>query len=207
MRLVAKVYQHVNYGGEYRYIHTDVRTFVDELGFNDKVSSIIVYPAHDYVQGDKIRFYQHINFQGSYLDLGPGYYPDIHIQPYSFGDRISSADFMPVVPAPSTFALPLEVHIYQHVNYGGQKREILTSESNLINQGFNDRVSSIRILAGDSYSQGWVANFYQHKDYAGGMLQPGNFGPGVNIPDLTKAPYSFNDTISSVKIMQSQAVK
>ena len=76
------------------------------------------------------------------------------------------------------------------------------NENQLSRQGFNDRVSSLRIFAGDSYEPGWVANFYQHKDYGGGMLQPGDFGPGENVPDLTKAPYLFNDVISSIKIMK-----
>jgi hypothetical protein len=47
-----------------------------------------------------------------------------------------------------------------------------------------------------------VANFYQHVDYAGGILQPGNFGPGTNIPNLNVDPYKFNDVISSIKIFQ-----
>lgn len=202
MRLVAIVYQHVDYGGEYRYIHRDVASFGNELGFNDKVSSIRVYPANDYQSGDKIRFYQHSNFEGGYLELGPGFYRNIHAQPYSFGDKISSADFLPIVPTPFNMTIRLHVHIYQHVNYGGQTREILVSESRLSRQGFNDKVSSIRVFAGEDYQPGWVANFYQHKDYAGGMLQPGDFGPGTNIPDLTKAPYKFNDVISSIRIMQ-----
>jgi hypothetical protein len=45
-----------------------------------------------------------------------------------------------------------------------------------------------------------VCDFYQHANYAGGMLQPGAFGPGINIANISAAPYSFNDIISSVKI-------
>ncbi|PCI78208.1 MAG: hypothetical protein COB20_06925 [SAR86 cluster bacterium] len=199
MRLIAKIFQHVDYGGSYRYLHKDVNSFGGELGFNDKVSSIIIYRGGSYADGDKIRFYQHANYTGGYLDLGPGYYPNIHIQPYSFGDKISSADFSVAAPVSGSFIVRLSIHIYQHVDYGGQSREILTNESKLSRQGFNDKVSSIRIFQGDEYEPGYVANFYQHADYGGGILQPGNFGPGTNIPSLTQAPFSFNDVISSVR--------
>jgi len=199
-RLIAKVFQHVNYAGEYRWLHQDVPSFGDVLGFNDKVSSIVVYRAPNYLEGDKIRFYQHANYQGGYLELGPGNYPNIHVQPLSFGDKISSADFYPVGIQPVASAVRLEVHIFQHVNYAGQMREILFSEPSLPSQGFNDKVSSIRIFAGPSYEAGYVANFFQHVNYAGGMLQPGYFGPGTAIPNLKSPPYAFNDVISSVKI-------
>ena len=202
MRLIAKVYQHANYGGEYRYIHNDVSSFGNVLGFNDKVSSIKIYRGNNYVDGDKIRFYQHADFSGGYLDLGPGAYPNIHVQPFSFGDKISSADFLPVGIPSYPLTVRLEIHIYQHANYGGQRREILVSESKLSRQGFNDKLSSLRIFAGEDYEAGWVANFYQHVDYAGGILQPGNFGPGTNIPNVNADPYKFNDVISSIKIFQ-----
>ncbi|MFC1508825.1 hypothetical protein ACFL60_03945 [Candidatus Omnitrophota bacterium] len=200
-RLFAKVYQHVNYGGQYRWIRSDVINFVSELGFNDKVSSIRVYAGNNYQVGDMMRFYQHVNYSGGYLDLSPGYYSNIHIQPYSFGDKISSVDIRPYIPPPTPgLGVRLMVRIYQHVNYGGEYRDMLFSENKLSDVGFNDTVSSIRISAGEDYTPGFVCDFYQHANYAGGMLQPGRFGPGTNIPKLTVAPYSFNDKISSMKI-------
>jgi hypothetical protein len=33
------------------------------------------------------KVYQHADFSGGYLDLGPGEYPNIHVQPLSFGDK------------------------------------------------------------------------------------------------------------------------
>ncbi len=199
-RLFAKVYEHINYGGQYRWIRSDVRNFVGDLGFNDKVSSINVYRGNDYAAGDKIRFYQHVNFGGGYLDLDPGHYPNIHIQPYSFGDKISSADILPIPPHSHSLGVRLMVRIYQHVNYGGQYRDILLSEDNLNNVGFNDTVSSIRVFAGEDYAPGWVCDFFQHANREGGQLQPGRFGPGTNLSNIASAPYSFNDKISSVRI-------
>ena len=206
MRLIAKVHQDTNYGGEYRYIHSDVSNFGNVLGFNDKVSSIRIYRGNDYVAGDKIRFYQNVNFSGGYLDLGPGEYPNIHVQPFSFGDKISSADFLPVDTGSNPLTVRLDIHIYQNANFDGQRREILVSESRLAKQGFNDKVSSLRIFAGEDYAPGWVANFYQHVDYAGGILQPGNFGPGTNIANSSAAPYKFNDVISSIRIFQEDII-
>ncbi len=198
-RLIGKVFEHVGFHGQYRYIIGDVRNFVSEIGFNDKVSSIIVYKGNHYQLGDKFRFYQHINFRGGYLDLGPGYYRNIHVQPHSFGDKISSADILPYNPQPSINAR-LRVRIYEHVNYEGQYRDILASESNLNRVGFNDKVSSFRVYAGEDYRHGWVCDFYQHSNYSGGVLQGGGFGPGSAISNIAAAPYSFNDMISSIKI-------
>ena len=199
-RIFAKIFQHVNYGGQYRWIRDDIGNFVNDIGFNDTVSSIIVYRGNDYQSGDTIRFHEHVNYDGGYLDLGPGYYPNIHIQPFSFGDKISSANVLPSPTPQSGLGVRLMVRIYEHVNYGGQYRDILLSESNLNNVGFNDKVSSIRVFAGEDYSPGWVCDFFEDVNNGGGQLQPGKFGPSTNIPNIAVAPYSFNDKISSVKI-------
>lgn len=202
-RIFARVFQDTNYAGQYRWIRDDVRNFVNDIGFNDLVSSIVVYRGNDYQAGDTIRFHENVNFDGGYLDLGPGYYPNIHVQPFSFGDRISSANILPAPNPQSGLGVRLMVRIYENVDYGGQYRDILLSEGNLSNVGFNDKVSSVRIFAGEDYSPGWVCDFFQHADYAGGVLQPGRFGPGTNIPNIVASPYSFNDVISSVKMYQA----
>ena len=200
-RIFAQVFQHAGYGGQYRWIRADVRSFSKELGFNDHVSSIRVYRGNHYEQGDKIRFYEHDNFQGGYLDLIPGYYPNIHIQPYSFGDKISSADVLAPPPEPGApLGVRLMIRIYQHVNYDGQYRDLLLSENNLKDVGFNDTVSSIRVFAGEDYSPGWVCDFFKDAGYGGPILAPGRFGPGTNLPNIKAPPYSFNDTISSVRV-------
>ena len=201
-RIFAKVFQHSNYGGQYRWIRDDVANFSNDIGFNDTVSSIIVYRGNTYQAGDSIRFHEHPNYIGGYLDLEPGFYPDIQIQPFSFGDKISSANVLPPPPASSALLVRLMVRIYEHANYGGQYRDILLNESNFNNIGFNDKVSSIRIFAGEDYTSGWVCDFYQHANYTGGILQPGRFGPGTNLPNISVAPYSFNDAITSMKIYQ-----
>lgn len=201
-RIFAKIFQNTNFAGQYRWIHEDVSHFVNQLGFNDTVSSIIVYRGNAYQPGDTIRFHEHVNYGGGYLELGPGYYPNIHIQPFSFADKISSANFLPGPQTQSGISVRLMVRIYENVNYGGQYRDILLSENNLGDVGFNDKVSSIRIFSGEDYSPGWVCDFFQNTNFTGGILAPGKFGPGTNIPSIAAAPYSFNDIISSVKIYQ-----
>ncbi|MBA7493213.1 hypothetical protein ES702_03769 [subsurface metagenome] len=198
-RLFAKVYQHANFGGQYRWIRSDVRHFVNELGFNDQVSSINIYRGNDYQVGDTMRFYQDVNFGGGYLELGLGHYPNIHVQPYSFGDTISSVDVLPRAPHSHPLNVKLVVQIYQHINYGGQYRDLLFSENNLVNVGFNDTVSSIRITAGEDWDPSWVCDFFEHANYSGGQLSPGRFGHGTNLPNIAAPPHSFNDKISSVR--------
>ncbi len=205
-RLFAKVFQNENYSGQYRFITEDVSNISTSLGFNDKISSIIVYRGNDYVAGDKIRFYEHPNFEGGYLDLEPGSYRNIHVQPFSFGDKISSVDFQPPPMWKPTIVSRLRVRVYEHVNYGGEYRDLLQSEPNFGNIGLNDKVSSLRVFAGEDYSDfggGWVCDFFENPDYTGPKLQPGGFAPGAALPNISVAPYSFNDRISSMSIYQA----
>jgi len=199
IRLAVKLYEHINFGGQYRWLIDDVRDFGKE-GFHDTVSSLIVYRGPSYAEGDIVRLYEHSNFGGGYLSLGPGRYSNIHIHPFNFGDKMSSADFLPAGSDPFVGIVRLVVTLYEHKNYGGQWRRFLFSESNLGNVGFHDKASSLTVTDGPDYDPGYVVNFYEHSNYGGGKLQPGDFGPGTNIPDLNATPYLFGDRISSLEI-------
>jgi len=199
-RLVVKLFEHVNYGGQYRYLYEDVPSF-SQHGFNDKVSSVIIYKGNGYFQGDKVKLYEHDNFQGRSIELAPGYYPNIHEAPYLFPDMMSSADFFPVDPVPSASPIRLIIKVYEHINYGGQERTIIYSEPNISNLGFNDTISSFKVLAGPDYT-GEVVSFYEHINFSGGVLQPERFGAGTSVPNIAVFPYNFNDRISSVKIFK-----
>ncbi len=201
-RLIAKIFQHADYGGQYRWITRDVANFVNDIGFNDTVSSIRVFCGNDYEEGDTIRFHEHVGFGGGYLDLGPGFYPNIHIQPFSFGDKISSADIRRGVDNDRQITVFLMVRIYKHINFRGQYRDLIRSESNLNNVGFNDTVSSIRVFRGEDYNveDPFVCDFYQHADRSGGQLAPGQFEAGMNLANIAEPPFSFNDRISSVQM-------
>jgi hypothetical protein len=203
-RLFAKVFQHDNFTGQHRFITEDVGNISTSLGFNDTISSIIVYRGNDYVAGDKIRFYEHPNFEGGYLDLEPGSYRNIHVQPFSFGDKISSVDFHPPVMGHPSIISRLRIRVYEHVNYGGQYRDLLQSLPDFGDVGLNDKISSLRVFAGEDYGTGgWVCDFFENPDYTGPKLQPGSFAPGAALPNISVAPYSFNDRISSMRIYQA----
>ncbi len=199
--LIAQVFEHTNFEGQYRWIVSNVSDMRQELGFNDNISSIIVFSGCDYKMGDVIRFYEHNNFNGGHIELTPGEYPNIHIQPLSFGDRISSAQIMTIPESTSNRKeVYLRVRLFEHTNFEGQFRDILESEENLNNLGFNDAASSIRIFKGCDYTSGWVCRFFEHTHEVGGILQPGLFGPETEIPDINATPHSFSDRISSVQI-------
>ncbi|PRP97620.1 Beta/Gamma crystallin [Enhygromyxa salina] len=199
-RLFAQVFEHANFGGQSRFLRSDTVSFPNQLGFNDKISSIIIYKGNDYRKGDVIRFYANTHFVGGYLELGPGRYANIHVAPFSFGGKISSADFHPYQPLAPGLGVRLMVRVYEHVNFNGQFRDLLLSEPNFNRIGFSDKVSSVRIWQGEDYRQGDVANFYQHVNYSGALLQPANFGPGTSIPNIAVAPYSFNDSVRSMRV-------
>lgn len=199
-RIFAKIFQHSNFDGEYRWITEDVDNIGSQLGFNDKVSSIIVYRGNHYRTGDSIRFYEHSNKRGGYLDLEPGHYKNIHVQPFSFGDKISSIDLNPSSGRQPNLTVRLVVRVYEHVNFQGQYRDILLNENNFNKIGFNDKVSSLAVYRGEDYLSGYVCNFFQHGGTNGGLLQPGDFGPNTQIRNLKAAPYVFNDVISSIEI-------
>ena len=198
--MFAKVYQHVDFGGQYRWITKNVRNMSSELGFNDKVSSIVVYKGNDYKEGETMRFYQHANYGGGYIDLGPGIYRSIHSAPYFFGDKISSVKMISPVALCPPITVRLIVRVYQHVNFEGQYRDLPLTERNLKLQGFNDTISSLQIFEGEDYQAGWVANFYKDANGYGPQLQDGDFGPGTRIANIKAKPYSFNDQISSIRI-------
>ncbi len=161
---------------------------------------MIIYRGNNHIPGETMRFYQHANYEGGFVDLGPGYYPNIHGWPYSFGDKISSAQVPSPLENQPSIDVKLVIRVYQHANYRGQYRDIVDNVSNMKALSFNDKISSIRIFQGEDYQSGWVANFFKKDRFDGPKLQNGNFGPGTSIPNINASPYKFNDKISSIKI-------
>jgi hypothetical protein len=81
-------------------------------------------------------FYQDANFQGDYFCTGPG--QDIAQVPDGMNDRISSI---------RTFG-DTEVTIYQDARFRGRSEQFGGNIRNLRDEGWNDRLSSIRIRSG-----------------------------------------------------------
>ena len=93
-RLILEVFEHVNYGGRSNTILEPVR-FTRSMGFQDNISSVKVYKGPSFAEAPNYRalFYEHRDFRGRKLSLGPGFYPNIHDIAFNFSDRISSINF------------------------------------------------------------------------------------------------------------------
>ncbi|XP_033114660.1 epidermal differentiation-specific protein-like [Anneissia japonica] len=80
-----------------------------------------------------------------------------------------------------------QIIIYQDTNFKGTSRELTSKESNLSSIGFNDRVSSIRVIGSV-----WVG--YEHSQYKGRqyILEEGDYS-------TWRAWQGSNDQLSSLK--------
>ena len=206
-RLIAEIFQHTNYRGRQGYICEPVK-YTGDIGFQDNISSIKIYkgPQFNLSPNMKVFFYEDINFQGKYIVLGPGFYPNIHELAYNLGDRISSIHFKPSLDhsGPEWGTIPAIVEVYQHADFKGIMATIIrdvayTGELSLP----NDTISSVRVFKGpDCPLTGIDVIFYEHRDFEGAELRI-NLKPEeykVEIPNLHILPQSFGDVISSVKI-------
>jgi hypothetical protein len=215
VKLIAQLFEHTNFCGQYRYLCEDVTDF-NILGFNDRAFSIKILKGPDYKRGDVARFYEHTKCQGRYVDLMPGFYPDIHESPFNFAGIISSAYFVTlpellsaalrestayVIDDSSLDAPPIEIIVkaYESVGYNGQMRTLIYNEPNFLNIGFDNKFSSIRVFRGPEYSNQTV-NFFELENFGGVIVKPGNFIPGTSIPDLISFKRDCSQKISSLKI-------
>lgn len=205
-RLIVEVFQHVNFRGRNGYVTRPVR-FTGDIGFQDIISSIKIYkgPGFKTDPSYKAAFYEHINFQGKKLILGPGFYPNIHDVTHNFPDRISSIKFISTSEraGPEWGTIPYIVECYQHVDYKGRKVTVVRDIPHTANLGIHDAVSSVRIFKGPNAPlEGGEIILYEHINFEGAKLpipmRPMDFRK--EIPNLHVLPQSFGDIISSIKI-------
>lgn len=200
IELVVVLWEHVGYGGR-RVVLTEDAPDLRAYGFNDTASAIGIHPGPNFDPQKRyvVSFYEHPNFQGGQLVLGPGGYASLEV-PHAMNDRISSVKFGQDIALPHTIAtVPLVVELYEHAGYAGQKRIILQDEPSLqANEGFARIVSSVKIFRGPSYTAGWRVRFYRGINWTDQdiLLDPGDY------PNLAAlAPY-FNDAIQSLRFGQ-----
>ena len=209
-RLIVEVFQHVNFRGRMGYVLEPV-PHTGHIGFQDNISSLRVYKGPNFSGSPnyKVNLYQHVNFKGKKLALGPGFYPNLHDVAFNFADRISSINFGSSIDVvgPEWGTIPIIVECYEHVEYKGKKITILRDIANLRDpQGgtwFEDRISSIRIFKGPNFPpDGAEVVFYEHPDFEGGQLiirmEPQEYKK--EIPNLHLLPQNFGDSISAIKI-------
>ena len=209
-RLIVEVFQHTNFRGRMGYVVEPVQ-HTRTIGFQDNISSVRIYKGPNFSSNPNYKaiFYQHVNYRGKKLALGPGFYPNLHDTSYNFADRISSINFGSTleVVGPEWGTIPLIVDCYEHVEFRGRKITILRDIANLRDaQGgtwFEDRISSIRIFKGPDFPRdGAEVVFYEHPDFEGAPLpirmEPSEYKK--ELPNLHLLPQNFGDSISAIKI-------
>jgi len=200
MNICAKVFEHGNFKGKSRWV-LDEETSYGLLGFNDEVSSIIVYRTSKY-QRELMTFCDQAAGDWG-LRLKPGEHTKLRKtlgsgdRSISFNDKISSnfkSEPDRVLPNDDfpTLHLPLIVTVFEHAHYQGQYRRILESEPTLSSLDFNDKISSIKVEKGPDYEEGWLCSLFVHSNFEDEreLLAPGN-KPLLNYR---------NDKVSSIKI-------
>ena len=87
-----------------------------------------------------------------------------------------------------------KITLFQNANYGGENLTLQAADSNLKQQGFNDKTSAIIVCSGS-----WI--LYQDADYKGTQwVVSENGGPGQNGLYPTYTYWNGkNDSISSLK--------
>ncbi len=209
-RLVTEVFQHTNFRGRMGYVIEPVQ-HTRHIGFQDNISSLRIYKGPNFSSNPnyKVILYQHANFRGKKLALGPGFYPNLHDTAYNFADRISSINFGSTleVVGPEWGTIPLIVDCYEHTEFRGRKITILRDIANLRDaQGgtwFEDRISSIRLFKGPDFPpHGVDVVFYEHPEFEGASLsvrmEPMEYKK--ELPNLHLLPQNFGDSISAIKI-------
>lgn len=116
----------------------------NDFNMNDKISSvkILQFPHFQFNLFDFPEFYEDKNFEGVFLKLPYtlpnnstcGFYSTLSL--YNFNDRISSIK----VP------LGWKIVIYENSHFEGKSMELTSSVNDLSSLGWNDRISSIRLI-------------------------------------------------------------
>ena len=173
-RLILEVFEHVNYGGRSNTILEPIR-FTRSMGFQDNISSVKVYKGPSFAEAPNYRalLYEHRDFRGRKLSLGPGFYPNIHDIAFNFSDRVSSINFGSDLSqtGPEWGTVPVVVHVYPQPNFRGRRITILRDIAFTRDVGMQDNIRSFRILKGTNFPPtGCKVIFYEHIDFAGASL-------------------------------------
>lgn len=123
-------YQHHRFGGKSIILRSNDKCLINN-GFNDIISSIRVRRA---TPPPKATVYQHCNYAGYNIRLAPGRYNmNTLIRMGMKNDDLSAVKVPP----------GYELIAYEHINFGGRKLTLRGNDSCLVNNGFNDIISSI----------------------------------------------------------------
>jgi len=170
-------YDRENFGGRGVTV-TDVVGDFNDISFNDRTRSVVVYSGTWELCHD-------MQFRGGCQVLPPGRYPQL---PNGLDHEVSSA--RPVLAAVGQAPVPIggqdrvRAVLYEGPRFTGRQYVVDGNVlRNLDGTGFNDRVSSIRVERGY-----WL--FCSDAQFAGECM---TFGPG----DYAQLPPSLNNRVSS----------
>jgi Beta/Gamma crystallin len=180
-------YDRRDFGGRVITLTSSNNNFED-IGFNDRADSVIVYAGIWRLCVDAY-------MEGECRDFGPGRYDEIG----RLGGKVSSAAVVggaivesgnrpgPPPTAPRPNVRP-RVIVYEFPDFGGRSMLIESNElSNFDQTDFNDRTASIRVEAGD-----WV---FCSDAYFQGTCR--TFGPG----DYRSLAWDLDRKISSARLV------
>ncbi len=211
--LIVKLFQDPKSTSLFRILFLNSTQGFSNLGdleYNDTVSAVQVWKGPDYVNGDFARLFNGVNFDpvNGYIDLEPrnSMYM-IHKHPYNFNDAVSSVKmFNKITETNANWpeSIYCIVELYDLPNFQGKKRIVLNSVPDIAILGFDNRISSARILPGPAYSatDGFV-NFYDMKNYDS-MMMPANRRPlSENQPLEIKDFGGFTNKVTSIQITKA----
>lgn len=159
--LVITGYEHITFGG------SKVRFVMDTsyVALNDRISSITIHKGPNYVEGDKVEFFEDGDFKGKSASFGPVSIPDFTgeqnlvkregenvVEAVGTNDNISSlrivrasdvaskkcADVKGDDPLAWKRKIHLITEIYQHGTFSGMFEQITNDVASLTNWGKND---------------------------------------------------------------------
>ena len=162
------LYEHAAFKGRTLQLTGDASNFVS-LGFNDIVSAV-------QIEGGTWTLYQHVDYKGKSVTLGPGSYDYDVIKARIGNDCVSSAKCASIV-------------LYEHAGFKGRELKLSRDAPNFCDLQFNDILSSVRVTSGT-----WT--LYQHVDYQGTALQLSE--GAYDIQEIRGK--MGNDVVSSAKV-------
>jgi Beta/Gamma crystallin len=205
------LFEHAQFHGQHKHVFGPEPNLnaADDNYFNDKVSSLVVLEGNWAFfpdSGFKPAPYPAILGPGSYRGLPAGIKND------------DMSSLQPVDALPTVFGEPVHSHVilFEHANFHGAHKHVFVQEPNLNAQDdsyFNDKVSSLSVLAGD-----WI--FAADSDLmhryppilgpafdAAGSLAPAGFPfvefVGIKNDDMSSlAPVSMFPTVRSPRVEQ-----
>lgn len=175
------VYQHHHFTGRSLKFRSSDKCLVNN-GFNDIISSIRVKKI---APPGKATVYQHCNYSGYRVNLAPGNYDLNRLKQLGIkNDDLSSIKV----------SRGYEVVAYQHHHFGGKSIILRSSDKCLVDNRFNDIISSIRVRRATPPPR---ATVYQHCNYAGYKIRlaPGKYNMNTLIRKGMR-----NDDLSSIKV-------